>query len=72
MPAAPSSPLAVAGGFSDAEFQELFGLNWRREGEEIRSSRMTSTCGGRPVQLAAVVSPDGLSIGVPIGQWIGP
>lgn len=72
----PSSPLAEAGGFSDDEFRELFGLDWRpalnapvAAQPEMRLDQVYLW--GEPAQLAATVSPDGLSIGQAAGQWIG-
>lgn len=71
-----SSPLARAGGFSDDEFRGLFGLEWRPAlnasvpaHPEMLFDQLYLW--GEPVQLAALVSPAGLSIGQPKGQWIG-
>lgn len=71
-----TSPLAKAGGFSDDEFLELFGLDWRPALNAQDSGRPETLLDqvylwGEPVQLAALVSPSGLSIGQPAGQWVG-
>lgn len=70
----PTSVLANAGGFSGEQFTELFGLGWRpasaRDQGELFEDDLFVW--GEPPQLAAAVSPDGLRVGLPGGEWHGP
>jgi hypothetical protein len=74
-PETPDSRLAAAGGFSDEEFCDLFGLGWQRV-EEPRQDELFAAetfLWGDPVQLAAEIGEDGrLRLGTPSGSWGGP
>lgn len=74
-PQTPDAMLAAAGGFSDAEFLDVFGFGWRpgRSLEEDELFAAEVFVRGSPVQLAAAVGKDGkLGVGRPSGRWNGP
>lgn len=74
-PKTPDARLAAAGGFSDEEFCDLFGLGWRRA-ESSSQDELFATetfLWGDPVQLAAEIDVEGrLRVGLPAGRWNGP
>jgi hypothetical protein len=74
-PEKPDSRLAAAGGFSDEEFRDLFGVGWRRV-ESPRQDELLAAetfLWGEPVQLAAQIDVERrLRVGLPSGRWNGP
>jgi hypothetical protein len=66
--------LAAAGGFDALEFVSLFGAGWQRHDSGARDCEACPDriyTWGEPAQLAALVTPEGLEVGVPDATWSG-